>query len=105
MDFRVAFSISQTAILWPCELRSFFGEPFPTLPDRAIALRAKSKISNSRSFHTLHKHLSAPHALTDRTITMVSSPSRYPVAASASIRRTMLANNRRVKGLSASINQ
>jgi hypothetical protein len=52
-----------------------------------------------------HKHLSGPRAPVC-LIWLVSSPSCYPVATvSASIRRTMLPNNRRVRWLSASISQ
>ena len=52
-------------------------------------------------FNDFHEHLSNPLVC---LISLVSSPSCYPVAtASASIRRTMLPNNRRVRWLSASI--
>jgi hypothetical protein len=55
-------------------------------------------------FSHFEKHLSGPPSLV-RLILLVPSLFCYPVAASASIRRTMLPNSRRVRWLSASISQ
>jgi hypothetical protein len=94
----------------PLVLRAafFFPEPFPTLQDGAPALLAKSKTANFLLFNAFHKRpqtrVRPPRP--GRLISLVSSPSCYPVAtASAPIRRTMLPNNRRVRWLSASISQ
>ena len=92
------FLILRSAVFSPGAFFCFCQAPNSTPPE-------KPKTGKLRLFSDFHKHVSDPHALV-RLISLVSPPSCYPVAtASASIRRAMLPNNRRVRWLSASISQ
>jgi hypothetical protein len=83
----------------------FFREPSLLLPSAKFHPLGKPKTGKLRLFSEFHKHVS-DLLRPGRLISLVSLPSFYPVAtASASIRRTMLPNNRRVRGLSAGISQ
>jgi hypothetical protein len=71
------------------------------LPSAKFHPLGKPKTGKLRLFSEFHKHVS-DLLRPGRLISLVSPPSFYPVAtASASIRRTMLPNNRRVRWLSA----
>jgi hypothetical protein len=87
-------------------LGNFFSWPhLLARPNSKFAPLEKSKTGKLFLFSDSHKRLSGPRALVC-LISLVSSPSCYPVATvSALIRRTMLPNNRRVRWLSASSSQ
>ena len=86
-------------------MQLFLREPSFASAKRQFRPAGKPKTGKLPLFSDFHKHVSDLHVLV-RLISLVSPPSCYPVAtASASIRRIMLPNNRRVRWLSASISQ
>ena len=88
-------SINQSVIPWSCESQFFLREPSSPPQGGVAAPPEKPKTGKLLLFSDFHKHLSGPHVLVC-LISLVSSPSCYPVAPfSAPIRRTMLLGVRR----------
>ncbi|MGC9999374.1 MAG: hypothetical protein ABSE21_04695 [Bryobacteraceae bacterium] len=104
LDFQISFSISQAAIPLVLRTEFFLREPFPTPQGGVVALPGKSKTGNP--VFLVHSTNTSPAPRPGLLILLASSPACYPVATvSASIRRTMLANNRRPSWLSPSDSQ